>query len=138
VLKEATINQVEAFFDRKEDVYYTMHKMYLDGMLKIVGKGRYKADIYSLVNSADIAQDSITITIGELSLEIHVPVHTIRYWEYESNGLIQPSRTIGNQRRYNRRAVEQFKRLKHLLKVEGYMITGAFKKMRAEEVVNQT
>lgn len=65
------------------------------------------------------------LTIGEVSGLVEVPIHTIRYWEDEFNGYLQPERTNGRQRRYNERSVQKILEIKSLLKVEKYSIAGA-------------
>lgn len=65
------------------------------------------------------------LTIGEVSALTSIPIHTIRYWEGEFNGYLNPERTNGRQRRYNERTVEKILNIKTLLKEEKYSIAGA-------------
>ncbi len=54
-------------------------------------------------------------TILEVRQRLGIPKHTIRFWEIELAGLLNPSRTEGGQRRYTFRDVillEQIKRLR--------------------------
>lgn len=45
------------------------------------------------------------ISIGKTARLLGVSVDTVRRWE--ADGLIRATRTLGNQRRFNRREVEQ-------------------------------
>ena len=39
-------------------------------------------------------------SIEEVSRQVKIPKHTLRFWEKEFEGLLAPSRTDGRQRRY--------------------------------------
>ena len=65
------------------------------------------------------------LTIGEVSDITDVPVHTLRYWEGEFEGYINPARTSGRQRRYDEGAVRRILDIKTLLRDEKYSIAGA-------------
>ncbi|MBW2093202.1 MAG: MerR family transcriptional regulator [Deltaproteobacteria bacterium] len=65
------------------------------------------------------------LTIGEVSSLTGVAIHTIRYWENEFEGYLEPQRTNGRQRRYNEDAVRKILEIKSLLKDEKYSIAGA-------------
>lgn len=54
-----------------------------------------------------------------------VEVHTLRYWEREFAGLLNPERTPGGQRRYRPEDIQEVFRLKRLLRDEMYSIAGA-------------
>ena len=55
-------------------------------------------------------------TITEISEKTEVAIHTLRYWE--SNGLINPSRTPSGRRRYFDSHIHEILRLKKLMKDE--------------------
>ena len=65
------------------------------------------------------------LTIGEVSDLTGVPIHTLRYWEGEFNGLFCPNRTNGRQRRYDEETVQRVIEIRTLLKEEKYSIAGA-------------
>lgn len=50
--------------------------------------------------------------IKEISLELGVPVSTIRYWQKEFADFVNPERTNGGQRRYSQQDVEKFLQIK--------------------------
>lgn len=50
-------------------------------------------------------------TIQEVSDRLDVPKSTLRYWEKELAGAIQPGRTHGGQRRYTRADILIFERV---------------------------
>jgi DNA-binding transcriptional MerR regulator len=41
------------------------------------------------------------LTISQVSENLNIPRHTLRFWEKELNGLLVPLRTNGGQRRYS-------------------------------------
>ncbi|MBW2139716.1 MAG: MerR family transcriptional regulator [Deltaproteobacteria bacterium] len=65
------------------------------------------------------------LTIGEVSYLTGIAIHTIRYWENEFNGYLEPERTNGRQRRYDESTVRKILEIKSLLKDEKYSIAGA-------------
>ena len=55
------------------------------------------------------------LTIQEVSRQLDVSKHTLRFWEKELDGIIVPQRTKGGQRRYGSEhltIIEEIKRLK--------------------------
>jgi DNA-binding transcriptional MerR regulator len=78
-------------------------------------------------------------TIGELSDELGLPQHILRYWETRFKQL-RPLTRAGNRRYYRAEDVALVKRIHTLLSVEGYTIKGvqkllAGKSMPADEMV---
>ena len=53
--------------------------------------------------------------IQKVSERVEVPSSTIRYWESEFSGFINPQRTPGRQRRYSDAEIKQFQYIKELL-----------------------
>ena len=54
-------------------------------------------------------------TISEVSRITNTPCHTLRFWEKEFSGILEPLRTKGGQRRYTEETViliEQIRRLR--------------------------
>jgi DNA-binding transcriptional MerR regulator len=56
-----------------------------------------------------------------------VEIHTLRYWEKEFEGILDPIRTPGGQRRYRGEDLQMVLHLKRLLKEEMFSIAGAKK-----------
>ena len=63
-------------------------------------------------------------TIGEVSDLCLVKPHVLRYWEQEFTNL-NPVKRRGNRRYYQRHEVQLIRRIRHLLYVEGFTISGA-------------
>jgi DNA-binding transcriptional MerR regulator len=63
-------------------------------------------------------------TIGEVSDLCGVKSHVLRYWEQEFTQL-QPLKRRGNRRYYQRHEVLLIRRIRQLLYVEGFTISGA-------------
>jgi len=54
-------------------------------------------------------------SIEEVSRQVKIPKHTLRFWEKEFEGILVPSRTDGGQRRYtpeNIARIEEINRLR--------------------------
>jgi len=69
-------------------------------------------------------------TIGELSDELGLPQHILRYWETKFPQL-RPLQRAGNRRYYRPGDVELVKRIDALLNREGYTIKGVQKLLAA-------
>lgn len=67
-------------------------------------------------------------TIGELSEELGVPQHVLRYWE--SKFPLKPLQRAGNRRYYRPADVELARRIHRLLSEEGYTVRGVQKLLR--------
>lgn len=65
--------------------------------------------------------------IGVASRITGVEVHTLRYWEREFYGYLNPERTSGGQRRYRPDDIRIVFLLKRLLRDEMFSIAGARK-----------
>jgi DNA-binding transcriptional MerR regulator len=68
-------------------------------------------------------------TIGELSDELGVAQHVLRYWETRFTQL-KPLQRAGNRRYYRPADVAMCRRIHHLLSVEGYTVKGVQKLLR--------
>ncbi len=75
---------------------------------------------------------SSAVGIGPASRLIDVETHTLRYWEEEFQGLIDPIRTVGGQRRYRPEDIQLLHRIKTLLKDEMLTIPGARRRLMEE------
>ena len=67
------------------------------------------------------------IPINEVSRELDVPAHTLRYWEKQFPGAIRPVTGAGNRRYYRRETVEKIRSIKSLLYDKGMTIAGVKK-----------
>jgi DNA-binding transcriptional MerR regulator len=69
------------------------------------------------------------LTIGELSQELGLPQHILRYWETRFQQL-RPMQRAGNRRYYRPADVELTRRIHRLLNQEGYTVRGVQKLLR--------
>jgi DNA-binding transcriptional MerR regulator len=69
------------------------------------------------------------LTIGELSQELGVPQHILRYWETRFPQL-KPMQRAGNRRYYRPGDVDLARRIHRLLNQEGYTVRGVQKLLR--------
>src|SRR5690349_13637155 len=68
-------------------------------------------------------------TIGELSAELGVAQHILRYWETKFPQL-KPMQRAGNRRYYRSADVDLVRRIHRLLSEEGYTVRGVQKLLR--------
>ena len=71
-------------------------------------------------------------TIGELSSELGVAQHILRYWETKFPQL-RPLQRAGNRRYYRPADVELARTIHRLLNSEGYTVRGVQKVLRGKE-----
>ena len=71
-------------------------------------------------------------TIGELSEELGVAQHILRYWETRFPQL-KPMQRAGNRRYYRPADVELARRIHRLLNQEGYTVRGVQKLLRERQ-----
>ena len=71
-------------------------------------------------------------TIGELSAELGVAQHILRYWETKFPQL-KPLQRAGNRRYYRPADVELARTIHRLLNSEGYTVRGVQKVLRAKD-----
>jgi len=83
------------------------------------------------VATADKAHGAFK-TIGELSQELGVAQHILRYWETRFPQL-KPMQRAGNRRYYRPADVELAQRINRLLNEEGYTVRGVQKLLREKE-----
>ena len=69
------------------------------------------------------------LTIGELSMELGVAQHILRYWETRFPQL-KPMQRAGNRRYYRPADVELARKINRLLNHEGYTVRGVQKLLR--------
>ena len=53
-------------------------------------------------------------SIQQLSTKLNIPKPTLRYWEKEFEGILQPLRTTGGQRRYTSEHISTIEEIKML------------------------
>jgi DNA-binding transcriptional MerR regulator len=70
-------------------------------------------------------------TIGEVSQQLDIPQHILRYWETRFPQL-RPLQRAGNRRYYSTQDVALVERINRLLNQQGYTIKGAFKLLKEE------
>lgn len=66
-----------------------------------------------------------SVGIGVAAGITGVEVHTLRYWEKEFEGYLNPERTEGGQRRYRPEDIQTVLTLRRLLRDEMFSIAGA-------------
>ena len=71
-------------------------------------------------------------TIGELSKELNIKPHILRYWE-EQFAMLQPLKRAGARRHYRPEDIDMVKTISRLLNEEGYTIKGARKYLTARK-----
>ncbi len=76
-------------------------------------------------------------TIGELSAELGVAQHILRYWETKFPQL-KPLQRAGNRRYYRADDVALARRIHRLLSEEGYTVKGVQKLLRAKGAVEES
>src|SRR5215213_1638441 len=77
-------------------------------------------------------QPGALLTIGELSSELGVAQHILRYWETRFPQL-KPMQRAGNRRYYRPADVDLARRIHRLLGQEGYTVRGVQKLLRDKE-----
>ena len=82
-----------------------------------------------MVATAGQKDPGALLTIGELSLELGVPQHILRYWETRFPQL-RPMQRAGNRRYYRPADVDLARRIHRLLSQEGYTVRGVQKLLR--------
>ena len=71
-------------------------------------------------------------SIGEVSRQVDLEPHVLRYWETEFDSL-RPRKNRAGRRVYTRDDVEVVQRIRHLLREEKYTIEGARQVLEREE-----
>src|SRR5690242_21932358 len=75
--------------------------------------------------------DKLYFRIGEVASLCHLPAYVLRFWESEFPQL-KPVKSSTGQRMYRKRDVESVLRIKQLLYEQGFTISGARQRLRAE------
>jgi DNA-binding transcriptional MerR regulator len=85
-----------------------------------------------------LENDSAFKTIGEVSEELDIPPHVLRFWEGKFSS-VKPLKRRGGHRYYRPADVESLKEIRALLYEKGFTIKGAQKHLKAnkDEVVTE-
>lgn len=75
----------------------------------------------------------LPLTIHQVEMVAGVTKPTLRYWEKIFHDFLDPHRTSGNQRIYSMDDVRRILRIKRLLKIEMYTISGARRQLGLEQ-----
>ena len=78
-----------------------------------------------MASSKKQSRGSTSVGIGVASQITGVEIHTLRYWEGEFEGYLNPIRTNGGQRRYRSEDIQTVLTLQRLLRDEMFSIAGA-------------
>lgn len=73
-------------------------------------------------------------TIGEVADMFNVNTSLIRFWEKEFN-LIQPKKSKKGNRMFTPKDIENFNKIYHLVKTNGYTLEGAKKALKSKPTV---
>ena len=73
-------------------------------------------------------------TIAEVSAELNVPQHVLRFWEKKFSE-VSPVQRLGGRRYYRPEDIELLKKIEYLLHKEGYTIKGV-QKLLKEGTIN--
>ena len=86
----------------------------------------------------DSAPSKLYYTIGEVSRTFDVNTSLIRFWEKEFD-ILKPKKNKKGNRLFRKQDIDNLKLIYHLVKVRGFTLDGAKKKLREnkEETVNQ-
>lgn len=74
-------------------------------------------------------------TIGEVSLELDVPQHVLRFWEARI-GEVRPLRSARGQRRYRPEDVQLLMGIRFLLHEQGLSIRGVQRVLRDHGIIH--
>lgn len=76
-------------------------------------------------------------TIGQVSDDLNIPQHVLRYWESEFSQ-IKPLKRKGGRRFYNEEHIKEIEKIRTLLHVKGYTIKGAKKALNNKFMVKSS
>lgn len=83
------------------------------------------------------SSDSFFKTIGDVSAELNIPPHVLRFWESKFSD-IKPLKRKGGHRYYRPEDIEIISRIKDLLHNQGFTIKGAQKFLRKSKKKEST
>jgi DNA-binding transcriptional MerR regulator len=73
------------------------------------------------------------LSINEVSKQIDVPAHTLRYWEKQFPAAVKPATGAGGRRYYRPDTIAALEQIKHLLYKKGMTISGVKKMIKDGE-----
>ena len=76
-------------------------------------------------------------TISEVSVQLNVPAHVLRFWESKFSAL-KPLKRSGGRRYYRTEDIQLLKSIKSLLYDEGYTIKGAQNSLKKRTSASQS
>ena len=76
-----------------------------------------------------------TFSIGQVSKQLDVSCHTLRFWEKELDGILVPLRTSGGQRRYTTEHVKTIREIKRL-RDNGFSLAEIKQRMTGGNIIN--
>ncbi len=89
-------------------------KLKFIGIIPIIGE---KSGVGVQERKLFMSEENLLFTISEVSRRLNIPKHTIRFWERVFEGLINPLRTKGGQRRFTPQhliLIQEIKELKEI------------------------
>jgi len=81
---------------------------------------------YARLNKLDVPSNAEFKTIGDVSAELKIPQHVLRFWESKFSE-IKPMKRKGGHRYYRPQDVQKVQEISQLLYEEGFTIKGAQK-----------
>lgn len=76
-------------------------------------------------------------TIGEVALMFDVNHSLIRFWEKEFT-IIQPKKNKKGNRLFSPKDIENFNKIYHLVKIQGFTLEGAKKELKKKGIASET
>ena len=76
-------------------------------------------------------------TISEVSVQLDVPAHVLRFWESKFS-VLKPLKRSGGRRYYRTEDIQVLKSIKSLLYDEGYTIKGAQNSLKKRSSVSES
>ena len=76
--------------------------------------------------------DKDFFSMGEISRIVHVPAHTLRYWEARM-GLLKPARLVSGHRRYTRADLETILAVKEMIQRRKLTLEGVRRELLARK-----
>ena len=72
-------------------------------------------------------------TVGEVAAILGESTSLVRFWANEFPKFIRPQRNAKGNRLFSKEDVAQFRRIHHLVKVEGLTLEGAAKRLKEDK-----
>lgn len=77
--------------------------------------------------------DKLFYTVGEVAAILDESTSLVRFWANEFPKFIKPQRNAKGNRLFSKEDVDNFRKIHHLVKVEGLTLEGASKRMREDK-----